>query len=349
MSDTITIGMDLGDKYHITVVFDSQGNELEVGKVTNTKAGIKRFFSRYKGSTVALEAGTHSPWISRFLGEIGCRVLVGNPRKLRFIWDSQDKSDERDARMLGMVCRIEPRLLCPLHHRGSQAQADLVTLKSRDILVKSRTKLINHARGVVKANGERLPSCSTDSFVKRCSAHVPADLRPALEPIFNAISQLGEQIHELDAKINRMCREKYPETARLQQVPGVGPVTALTYVLTLEDPARFSKSRQVGPFIGLTPRRDQSGGSDKQLRITKAGDKYLRQLLVGCAQYILGPFGPDSDLRRYGLSIAARGGKNAKKRAAVAVARKLAVLLHRLWISEDAYESFHLTRHRKAA
>jgi transposase len=160
---------------------------------------------------------------------------------------------------------------------------------------------------------------------------------------------LGEQIHELDTKIERMCREKYPETARLQQVPGVGPVTALTYVLTLEDPARFSKSRQVGPFIGLTPRRDQSGGSDKQLRITKAGDKYLRQLLVGCAQYILGPFGPDSDLRRYGLSIAARGGKNAKKRAAVAVARKLAVLLHRLWISEDAYESFHLTRHRKAA
>jgi transposase len=341
--------MDLGDKYHITVVFDSQGNELDVGKVTNTKAGVRKYFNRYKGSMVALEAGTHSPWISRLLDQLGCRVLVGNPRKLRFIWDSQDKSDERDARMLGMVCRIEPRLLCPLHHRGSQAQADLVILKSRDILVKSRTKLINHARGVVKANGERLPSCSTDSFVKRCTAHVPADLWPALEPIFNTISHLGEQIHELDAKIERMCREKYPETARLQQVPGVGPVTALSYVLTLEDPARFSKSRQVGPFLGLTPRRDQSGGIDKQLRITKAGDKYLRQLLVGCAHYILGPFGPDSDLRRHGLAIAARGGKNAKKRAAVAVARKLAVLLHRLWISEDAYELFHLTRHRKAA
>jgi transposase len=341
--------MDLGDKYHITVVFDSQGNELDVGKVTNTKAGVRKYFTRYKGSMVALEAGTHSPWISRLLDQLGCRVLVGNPRKLRFIWDSQDKSDERDARMLGMVCRIEPRLLCPLHHRGSQAQADLVILKSRDILVKSRTKLINHARGVVKANGERLPSCSTDSFVKRCTAHVPADLWPALEPIFNTISHLGEQIHELDAKIERMCREKYPETARLQQVPGVGPLTALSYVLTLEDPARFSKSRQVGPFLGLTPRRDQSGGIDKQLRITKAGDKYLRQLLVGCAHYILGPFGPDSDLRRHGLAIAARGGKNAKKRAAVAVARKLAVLLHRLWISEDAYELFHLTRHRKAA
>ena len=163
MSDTITIGMDLGDKYHITVVFDSQGNELEVGKVTNTKAGIKRFFSRYKGSTVALETGTHSPWISRFLGEMGCRVLVGNPRKLRFIWDSQDKSDERDARMLGMVCRIEPRLLCPLHHRGSQAQADLVTLKSRDIVVSLKL---------------------TESV---CPAAAPTVLSSAAEPMYQLI------------------------------------------------------------------------------------------------------------------------------------------------------------------
>ena len=248
------------------------------------------------------------------------------------------------------VYLIRPKMETPIKFSvGCTIFSQEHPLKSRDMLVKSRTKLINHARGVVKANGERLPSCSTDSFVKRCKAHVPADLWPALEPIFNTISQLREQIHELDAKIDRMCREKYPETARLQQVPGVGPVTALSYVLTLEDPARFSKSRQVGPFLGLTPRRDQSGGTDKQLRINKAGDKYLRQLLVGCAQYILGPFGPDSDLRRHGLAIAARGGKNAKKRAAVAVARKLAVLLHRLWISEDAYESFHFTRHRKAA
>jgi transposase len=341
--------MDLGDKFHITVCFDSQGNELEVGKVTNTKAAIRKYFSRYKGSTVAIEAGTHSPWISRLLEQIGCRVFVGNPRKLRFIWDSQDKSDERDARMLGMVCRLEPRLLYPLHHRGRQAQADLVMLKSRDLLVKSRTKLINHARGVVKANGERLPGCSTDSFVKRCAAHVPADLWPALESIFDVIAQLGEQIHQLDAKIGRMCRQQYPETARLQQVAGVGPVTALCFVLTLEDPGRFDKSRQVGPFLGLTPRRDQSGGTDKQLRITKAGNRYLRGLLVGCAHYILGPFGPDCDLRRHGLSIAARGGKNAKKRAAVAVARKLAVLLHRLWVSEQTYEPHHGKRYQEAA
>jgi transposase len=222
-------------------------------------------------------------------------------------------------------------------------------VKSRDILVQSRSKLINHARGVVKTNGERLPGCSTDSFVRRCASHVPTDLWPALEPVFYIINQLSEQIHELDAKIDQMCREQYPETQLLQQVPGVGPVTALSYVLTIEDPERFRKSRQVGPFLGLTPRRDQSGDTDKQLPITKAGNKYLRQLLVNCAHYILGPFGPDSHLRRHGLSIGARGSKNAKKRAAVAAARKLAVLLHRLWVSKQPYEPFFGKDYQKAA
>lgn len=349
MDDTITIGMDLGDKNHIAVVFDAEGNELDIAKVTNTKTALFNYFKRYKGAMVAIEAGTHSPWISRSLEEIGCRVCVGNPRKLRFIWDSQDKSDERDARMLGMVCRIEPRLLSPVHHRSSQAHADLALVKSRDILVQSRTKLINHVRSVVKTNGERLAKCSSDSFAKRCAEHVPTDLWPALESIFTMIGQLTEQIRGLDAQIRKLSQERYPETERLQQVSGVGPVTALSYVLTVEDPRNFGKSRQVGAFLGLTPRRDQSGEMDKQLRITKAGNKYLRKLLVGSAQYILGPFGPDSHLRRHGLSIAARGGKNAKKRAVVAVARKLSVLLHRLWISGQEYEPFYGKRIKKAA
>lgn len=349
MNDTITIGMDLGDKNHIAVVFDTDGNELDVAKVTNTKTALRNYFKRYKGATVAIEAGTHSPWISRFLEEMECKVCVGNPRKLRFIWDSQDKSDERDARMLGMVCRIEPRLLSPVRHRGSQAHADLALVKSRDILVQSRTKLINHARGVVKSTGERLPSCSSESFARRCKAHVPTDLLPALESIFHVIGQLTEQIKTLDIQIENLCKDRYPETERLRQVPGVGPVTALCYVLTIEDPRHFSRSRQVGPFLGLTPRRDQSGETDKQLHITKAGNTYLRQLLVSSAHYIMGPFGPDSHLRRHGLKIAARGGKNAKKRAVVAVARKLSVLLHRLWQSGQTYEPFYRKSFKKAA
>lgn len=349
MNDTITIGMDLGDKFHIAVVFDGEGSELEAAKVVNTKAGISKYFKKYKGATVAIEAGTHSPWISRYLEDMGCHVYVGNPRKLRFIWDSTDKSDERDARMLGMVCRIEPRLLSPLRHRGQKAQADLALVKSRDMLVQTRSKLINHVRGVVKASGERLPNCSTDYFVKRCAGHVPEDLQISLASILETISQVSDKIHELDGEIDRMCREEYPETHLLQQVPGVGPVTALSFVLTIEDPAHFKKSRQVGAFLGLTPRRDQSGETDKQLRITKAGNKYMRRLLITSAHYITGPFGPDSHLRRHGLLLAERGGKNAKKRAVCAVARKLGVLLHRLWSSEQPYEPFYGIERKKAA
>jgi transposase len=341
MKNTITIGIDLGDKFHIAVVFDGEGNELETAQVTNTKAGVSKFFQRYKHARVAMEAGTHSPWISRLLGEMGLTVYVGNPRKLRCIWDSTDKSDARDARILGMVCRIEPRMLHPLKHRSIQAQADLASIKSRDMLVKSRTQLINHVRGLVKANGDRLPKCSTASFAKKCEPLVPPELQSALDAVFQTLFHLNEQIKALDLQIEQLSMERYPETQYLRQVPGVGPITALCFVLTIEDPAHFVKSRQVGPFLGLTPRRDQSGDTDKQLPITKAGNTYLRRLLVGSAQYIMGPFGPESNLRLHGMSIAARGGKNAKKRAVVAVARKLAVLMHRLWVTQDKYQPFY--------
>lgn len=282
MKKNITIGMDLGDKFHIAVVFDSDGNELEIAKVTNTKIGISNFFKSYQYAEVAIEAGTHSPWISRLLTEMELTVHVGNPRKLRLIWDSDDKSDTRDARILGMVCRVEPRLLHPVSHRSSQAQADLASIKSREMLVKSRTQLINHARGIVKANGDRLPKCSAASFAKRCENLIPSELRQALSYVFSVIVHLTEQIREIDGLIAQLSVERYPETQHLQQVSGVGPITALSYVLTIEEPARFVKSRQVGPFLGLTPRVDQSGEIDKQLPITKAGNTYLRQLLSIC-------------------------------------------------------------------
>jgi len=349
MSNHITIGMDLGDKNHIAVILDAEGNELGVHKVSNTKISVERFFKKYSGSTVAIEAGTHSPWISRLLERLGCRVYVGNPYKLRVIWDSTDKSDERDARMLAMVCRMEPRFLWPIQHRALEAHNDLEVIKARDILVQSRTKLINHVRSVVKGIGERLPACSTESFASRVINLLPESLHPALMPLIDTISDMTCKIKDLDKQIKRLATEKYPETRRLDQVAGVGPVTALTYVLTLEDPTRFTKSRMVGPYLGLTPRRDQSGNTDKQLRITKAGNVYLRKLLVGCAHYIMGPFGSDSDLRRHGMGIAARGGKNARKRAAVAVARKLSVLLHQLWISGEAYEPLYVSMKVKKA
>lgn len=335
---SITIGMDLGDKKHQLCILDSNGRVMRTCQISNTVKAVKSFFSRYKGAVVALEAGTHSPWISRTLQEMGCKVLVGNPRKLRVIWNRTDKSDVKDAEMLARIARFDPGLLYPVQHRGEQAQADLAIIKARDILVQTRSCLINHVRGSVKSLGIRIPACSTDCFHKRAVEHIPETLIAALQPVVEQIEELCRRIKEYDKDIAKISKEQYPETECLRQVGGVGPVTALAYVLTLEEPERFPKSRQVGAFLGLTPKRDQSGEIDKQLRITKAGNKYLRQLLVGCGHYILGPFGSDCDLRRFGLRIAERGGKNAKRRAVVAVARKLAVLLHRLWLTGEVYE-----------
>jgi len=323
MNEHITIGMDLGDRNHILVIFDDQGNEIACKRIANTKLALQRYFQAYLGATVALEAGTHSPWISRELQQLGLRVYVGNPRKLRLIWDSHDKSDERDARILAMVCRVEPRLLWPVKHRNAQAYNDLEVIKARDMLVQTRTKLINHVRCVVKSHGERLPGCSAQSFARRVAGLLPAPLSDALSYLIKTIADITQRIADLERKIEQLSNQRYPQTQQLRQVAGVGPTTALTYVLTIEDPSRFRKSRMVGAYLGLTPRRDQSGASDKQLCISKAGNGYLRRLLVNCAHYILGRFGPDCDLRRFGLAIAAHGGKNAKKRAAVAVARKL--------------------------
>jgi transposase len=166
----------------------------------------------------------------------------------------------------------------------------------------------------------------------------------ALGPILEQIGALTQRIRDYDRQLETISKERYPETELLRQVEGVGPLTALTLVLTLEDPYRFEKSRSVGAYLGLVPARDQSGDRDPQRRISKEGDELLRRLLVSGAHYILGPFGSDSDLRRHGQKIATRGAKNSKKRAVVAVARKLAVLLHSLWISAEVYEPLRNTQ-----
>lgn len=346
-----TVGIDMGDKKHNICILDAEGQVNRRTTVGSTSDALKKYFSKLDPSLIALEAGTCSGWVSRLLEELGHEVLVGNPRKLRMIWDSDEKCDDRDAEMLARIARFDPQLLYPIHHRGAQAQSDLAIIKARDMLVKTRKMLITHARSVVKTFGERISPCSTESFHLRLREEMPKELEPALEPIMKSIKELTTRIRHYDKLIGKLCNEKYPETDRLRAISGVGPVTSLAFILTIEEHSRFKKSRDVGSLLGLVPKRDQSGQKDKQLGITKAGDSYMRSLLVGSAQYILGAFGPDCDLREFGLKLAARGGKNAKRRAVVATARKLAVLMHKLWASEDAYEPFHkqLSKEKKAA
>jgi transposase len=341
---TFFAGLDLGDKRSHITILDQDGVVIEETRLPTTKASLQRKFSALQPCRVAMEVGAHSRWASHLLRGFGHDVLVANARKLRAIYHNPRKDDRVDAETLARLARLDPALLSPIHHRSPQAQADLAVLRSRDAIVRCRTLLINHARDIVKASGSRLPSCTADSFARKVAPDIPESLQPALLPILDTIASLTKQIKSFDQKIEELCSERYPETKLLRRISGVGPLTSLAFVLTLENPDRFRRSREVGPALGLVPRRDQSGSSDPQLRITKTGDAYLRRLLVGSAQYILGPFGPDCDLRCWGLKLAERGGKNAKKRAVVAVARKLAVLLHRLWKTGEIYDPFYLAK-----
>jgi transposase len=345
---SMTVGIDLGDKYSYLCLLDTESGEvIEEGWLRTTPEALRRrFSSEQQPLRVAIEAGTHSPWVSRVLEECGHEVLVANPRKTRLIYSNKRKTDEIDAENLARLARVDPKLLYPLKHRGESSQAHLAIIRSREALVGSRTQLVNHVRGAVKSFGGRLPKCPARSFHKKVVEHIPEALWPAIEPLLETIGSLTERIREYDRQLETISKEYYPETDLLRQVEGVGALTALTFVLTLEDPERFAKSRSVGAYLGLVPARDQSGDRDPQRRISKEGDEMLRKLLVGSAHYILGPFGSDSDLRRHGEKIASRGAKNAKKRAVVAVARKLSVVLHRLWVTAELYDPLYNTHRR---
>jgi transposase len=334
----ITIGMDLGDKTSRYCVMDGEGKVYKEQSVATTKKAMAQTFGALGGCRIAVEVGTHSPWVSRLLKSFGLEVIVANARQVKLISESSRKNDKLDAQMLARLARVDPQLLRPIRHRSEQAQADLMVIRVRAALMDARTGLVNAARGFCKAIGERLPKCDPDQLGVERTAGMPAGLRDTLKPLLEEVESLTEKIKECDAKIEQIAWSEYPETKLRQQVSGVGTLIALTFVLTIEDKERFQKSRDVGCYVGLRPKQSDSGKSQPQLRITKEGDIYLRKLLVQGAHGILAKRGPDTDLKRWGLKLCGRGGKNARKRAVVSVARKLAILLHRLWVTGEVYE-----------
>jgi transposase len=334
----MTAGLDIGDRLSEVCLLDEQGEVVERKRISTTPHSLTKYFSRPESLCVAIEVSFHSPWISRLLKELGHKVIIANSRKVALISKSNHKSDGRDSELLARLARSDPKLLYPVEHSSEECQQDMAVVRSRDALVRTRTLLVNRVRGVVKSSGSRLKSTAASRFHKLVD-DVPEELRPAIDPLMATIKEINNRIAELDKTIEGLCT-KYPVTEVMRSVPGVGPVTALTFVLAIMDPNRFSKSRDVGAYLGMVPRKHQSSDEDPELRITRAGNTYLRRLLVNAAHYILGPFGPDSALRRRGNAIAGRGGKRAKKRAAVAVARKLSVLLAAIWKSGEFYEPF---------
>lgn len=332
------VGIDLGDRKSQVCVTDATGVIVAEFAVATSRTALVAALLRWPQSRVALETGTHSLWVARALLGAGHAVVVADARKVALIHGNVKKSDVVDARTLARLVRVDVGLLSPVHVRSEKTQGDLGLLRARDALVGVRTALINHVRGAVKSYGERLKPCGADAFANKVTEQVPEALRTALEPLLEQIALMTAQIKAYDRQIATVS-EEYPAMELLRSVPGVGPLTAFAFVLTIESASRFTSARHVGAYLGLVPRRDQSGERDPQLRITKAGDCLMRRLLVNAAQYVLGPFGPDTKLRRWGLAKAA-GGKRAKRVAIVAVARKLAVLLHTLWTDGAQYEAF---------
>ena len=334
----LSIGIDVGDRTSHYTVLDAEKKLVTTKSVLTTPDAFRRRFARYEPCLVALEAGTHSPWAHEVLQEVGHKVFVVNPRRLALLTQSMRKSDKEDSEILARAVVSDLELVTPIQPRGMRGQEQRALLKLRDAAVRTRTQLITSLRGVIKPFGARLPDCNSRTFHKKAMDAVPEQLKPAVQPLITVLGLISVTIDEYDALVEAALAPQEQDAQRLQQVAGVGPITTLAFLATMEDPKRFPKSRMVGAYLGLTPRQHESGDQQPQLRITKAGDGMMRKYLVQAAHHVLGPFGPDSDLKRFGEALAKRGGKNAKKRSVIAVARKLSVLLMTLWRTGATYE-----------
>lgn len=341
-----TIGMDLGARKSSYCIVDPSGDRLSEGVVKTTRADMQALLEVQPASRVVIEACGPCHWVAMLAIASGHEVIVANPREFRLIAESHRKCDRNDARILADFGQFRPHLLRPVELRGVKCQTARSTLAARAHVVRQRTLVVNLVRAQIRNSGEALPTCSAASFHKRVGELIPSHLRGALAPLLDLLQALARAIATYDTEIDRLCSEEFPETSVLRQVNGVGPNTALAYVATIEDPKRFARSRDVGPYVGLVSKSRSSGSKEPELRISKRGDRNLRRLLVSAATYIL-TRGTDSDLKRYGERIQGRGGQASRAKARIAVARKLGVLLHRLMITGEVYEP--LRNHSQAA
>ena len=346
-SKKIYFGLDISQKtIEIFAVMGEEGYSM--GKISNDRKCLEEFFDRLPAPanavTVVLETGTHSAWISRCLEGRGIEVIVAHARDLAFIYQGTKKSDRIDAEKLARVARADKKLLHPVKLMDRKRQEALLAIKARDLLVKNRTCIISAIRGFLRSFGIDDHEYSHE-VINQIYPVLPKEIRLNLRGLFTALTAINNCIKDYDRRIAKIT-QGYPETRTLQQIKGVGPLIALTFALVIGDPKRFT-SRECSSYTGLVPKRDQSGEVDKQLGITKCGNKLLRRLLIQGAQYIMGPFGEDCDLRDFGNRIARRGGSISRKKASVAVARKLAITMLALWRNPNVTYDPHFKTNRK--
>ncbi|MDD5729000.1 MAG: IS110 family transposase [Victivallales bacterium] len=352
-SANIYVGLDISHKTMVAFVLYGKKSNL-VNSIPCTHDGLAAFLNVFPNPSkvcVALETGTHSNWISRYISSCGFDVIVAHARDLALIYASDKKNDHLDAEKLARLAKADRKLLHPVKLISAELQRDLVPLKARDLLVRQRTTIINSIRGHLRSAGCSDCGLTADNM-KTSLNKIPSVMQEVLAPLFQTLNAISSSIKSYDKQITKLCR-KYKETGILRQIPGVGPAISLAFVLFVGNYLRFENASSISSYFGLVPKQDQSGEMDKQLGISKQGNKLMRRLLVQGAQYILGPFGPPCELREFGERLAQRGGKIAKRKAKVAVARKLSTVMLALWknpdIPYDAYFKHNSKTKREAA
>ena len=328
-------GIDLHVEYSEVCILDEEGEVMETSRVRTSRSSLERLFRR-GAMRVVMEAGGSSPWVSRLVETLGHEVIVCSPRRVRLIAESSLKNDKVDAEVLARLVRLDPGFLHPIRHRSEGAQLLRSRMKIRRAMVDARTAWINAVRGMLRSFGYRVSGKTPHTFSKRVDGmKLPVELREVIEPMLEQLDLLSGEIKRRDEELEEIAKQ-LPEVEHLRAIPSVGLIVALYFVLTIDDPDRFRNSREVAAFFGLRPAMRESASMSHYGRITKEGDPEMRRLLVQAAHALLRTRA-DSELKRWTLALAERKGKG---KAIVALARKLAVLMHHLWVTGEVFQAF---------
>lgn len=329
-------GIDLHQNETEICVLDNEGALVERARIKTSRETLKRRFNGQSPMKVAMEAGGSSPWVSRLVESMGHDVVVCAPRRVRLIAESTMKTDEIDAEVLARLVRVDEGFLGRVTHRSESAQLQRGLMTSRTALVNARSKWVHSARGILRSFGFRVPGGCTSRFHQRCAkVEMPDHLRAVVQPLLNQIEQVSLEIQALNERLEDIAANN-PVAQHLQAVPGVGTIVALYFVFSIDDPDRFQRSRDVAAFFGLRPTIRGSADVCHYGRITKEGDPEMRRLLIQAAHGMINSR-KTCALQQWALNLAARRGK---KKALVALARKIAVLLHHLWVTGEVFQPF---------
>lgn len=332
----LSIGLDVSLETIAICAVDEAGGIVWEARVGGEPEAVLEALGSWRDriSRIGLEAGPTSEWIAGRLLESGLPVVCLETRHVKAALSAMTvKTDRNDARGLAQIVRSG--WLKPIHLKSAGSQRLRTLAAARKVMVRSVTANEQAIRGLLRPFGLKVGNVTRRRFGDRVRILVEADrlLSAIVEPLLRAHERLRLELAELHRLVLRAVRSE-TVCRRLMTMPGIGPVTALTYRAMVDDPTRFRRSRAVGAYLGLTPRRYQSGETDRVGRITKVGDGETRTALFEAANVILRPTTRWSGMKAWAMRIADRQGA---RRAKVALARRMAVILHRMWIDETDF------------